>query len=103
MTAGYWFKATCPYDGGELEPLAGGTTTRWETRTAAQCTVCDRIHIIAVTLHADPQPARKPIDNHGTEAGYQRHRRRGGGVCRACLTAHKTYTANRKKVTGGAA
>lgn len=99
MTADAWtFTATCPYCGDRLEHVADGTITTWRARALATCTGCDATVIISVALVAtvDDHRARKPIANHGTEAGYQAHRRRLDVPCDHCLTAHNAYTAHRK-------
>lgn len=37
------------------------------------------------------------VDDHGTDRGYYRHRRRGETPCRACTDAHsRRMTENRK-------
>lgn len=99
MSKPWSFTVTCPYCGGPLEHLADGATTTWHTRALATCTECDATIILHVEIVAtvDNHQARKPITNHGTEAGYQAHRRRRTTPCGDCLTAHNAYTAQRKR------
>lgn len=97
----YAFTLTCPYCAGQCEHVTHGATTTWETRGLVRCLECDAEVIVVVQLHAtvDNHQARHPIANHGTEAGYQAHRRRQGVPCADCATAHNAYTAHRKAVT----
>ena len=50
------------------------------------------------------EPLTKPI-NHGTNAGYHVHRRRGEIACQPCRDAHRAVEAERErlKVSAGAA
>lgn len=36
--------------------------------------------------------------DHGSEAGYRAHRRRGEPACGACLGGHRKYVAERKLI-----
>lgn len=98
---GYRVEVTCPTDGHPLEHVTGGTTTRHETRAVARCTRCHARYVIAVHLtavvepHVDGhRPGTCPIE-HGTERGYQQHRRTDGrhrrthpNACDPCIDAH---------------
>ena len=98
----YGVPVTCPHDGAAVEHVAAGTTNGWETRSVIRCTECDVSFIVIVRLASTIEPrlggdgGPKPIE-HGTERGYQQHRRRGDTGCQPCLTAHNAYTYGRAK------
>ena len=94
----YLAALTCPYCGGEIEHVAAGVTTTWAANALVECLECAAAVVVAVKLHAttDTHTARQPIE-HGTERGYQMHRRRGDLGCVRCTQAHNAYTAGRPK------
>lgn len=86
----YVLPITCIECGGNLVPIAGGTTNGLETRAVAECERCRIQHLISVTLSTTSR--RRPITPHGTIAhgtrnGYHQHRRAGTTPCTECLAA----------------
>lgn len=87
---GYRLELTCAHCAGELvpesegRPIGGGL----ELRAVARCSECGRRFVIVVRML---EVQREGEVSCGTDAGYQRHCRRGEKACDACLDAHRLY------------
>ena len=98
-------------------PPPGPKTDRDAKAICATCPVVDTCLEYALTNHLDgvwgnpngrerkrlrpaakrkPGPPPAPITNHGTQAGYQAHRRRAEDACPECLAAWSRRSADQR-------
>ena len=85
----YSFDVRCPQCAGPLTHVNGNDTGDYYDRTCAvaHCLACKR----EISIFVQMVMRAAPLFDHGTEQGYNAHRREGTGPCRECYDAHNAY------------